>query len=125
MHGILAEVICRALGHRSILANPKLDNIKDIINSKIKHREPFRPFAPACLDNEFKKYFDITISSPYMLLICKAKNGVKTKIPAVIHKDNTARLQTVSKTENQDLYKIISEFHRLSKIPILLNTSLM
>ena len=113
----------RALGHRSILANPKSSDIKDIINTKIKHREPFRPFAPACLDHEFEKYFDIATSSPYMLLICKAKNGVKSKIPAVVHEDNTARLQTVNKIDNSDLYEIISEFYQLSKIPILLNTS--
>lgn len=113
----------RALGHRSILANPAIDNMKDIINSKIKHREPFRPFAPACLEEEAEKYFDIKCKSPYMLLICKAIKGVEKIIPAVIHDDGTARLQTVSTNDNFDFHNIISKFYELSGIPVLVNTS--
>jgi carbamoyltransferase len=113
----------RALGHRSILANPTLSKTKDEVNAKIKHRESFRPFAPACLANNAQEYFDISIHTPYMLLICKAKSGVRLKIPAVVHDDDTARLQMVNEEENSDLYHTISEFYRLSKIPVVLNTS--
>lgn len=113
----------RALGHRSILANPTLSHTKDEVNSKIKHRESFRPFAPACLDHKVQEYFNIHTHSPYMLLICTAEQGVRLKVPAVIHEDNTARLQSVKETENPDLYQIISEFYRLSKVPMVLNTS--
>ncbi len=118
-----AEFGPRALGHRSILANPSIPNMKDIINTKIKHREPFRPFAPACLEEKANEYFDIDCKTPYMLLICNGKKSSKLKIPAVIHDDNSARLQTVSKNNNEDFYKIISEFEKLSGIPVLVNTS--
>lgn len=113
----------RALGHRSILANPTLLTTKDEVNAKIKHRESFRPFAPACIDVKVKEYFDIDVHSPYMLLICKVKSGMRMKIPAVVHDDDTARIQMVNERENPDLYSTIKEFYRVSSIPLLLNTS--
>lgn len=113
----------RALGHRSILANPTLPEMKDAVNAKIKHRESFRPFAPACLEERAGEYFDIEVPAPYMLLICQARLGVRPLISAVVHDDGTARLQTVNSRQNRDLYRIISEFYKHSGIPILLNTS--
>lgn len=113
----------RALGNRSILANPSLSDMKDIINKRIKHREKFRPFAPACLEEHAASYFDIDTIAPYMLLICKTKEEKKEFIPAVVHVDGTARLQTVSKDQNPSFYELLSHFHELSGIPMLVNTS--
>ena len=113
----------RALGNRSILANPMLPNIKDDVNAKIKHRESFRPFAPACIVERVSEYFDIDIPSPYMLLICHANSGVSSVIPAVVHDDGTARVQTVSSESCPDLYKTLLEFQKYSGVPVLLNTS--
>ena len=113
----------RALGNRSILACPASIEIKDIINEKIKHRESFRPFAPACLMEDTFKFFDLKQSSPYMLLICEGAEGVRNKIPSVIHEDNTARVQTVSVKDNPELYEIINCYKRLSEVPVILNTS--
>lgn len=113
----------RALGNRSILANPMLSNIKDDVNAKIKHREPFRPFAPACIVESVSEYFDIDVASPFMLLICQAKPGVRSIIPAVVHNDGTARVQTVSREGCPDFYKTLLEFQKHSGVPVLLNTS--
>ena len=110
----------RALGNRSILADPRNPDIKDIINSTIKMREDFRPFAPAVLEEHYKEYFDTRLPSPYMSRICK----VKTKlVPGITHVDNTARIQTVNKEFNEKFYNIINEFYKITGIPMLLNTS--
>ena len=90
----------RALGNRSILANPKNKNIKDILNLKIKLRERFRPFAPAVLYDQKEKYFYIDYHSPFMLNVVDAKTTAINDIPAVVHVDNTCRVQTVKKEEN-------------------------
>lgn len=113
----------RALGHRSILANPTLPEMKDAVNARIKHRESFRPFAPACLEERASEYFDIDIPTPYMLLICQARPDASSLIPAVVHDDGTARLQTVRRDVNPDLYQTIFEFNKQSGVPVLLNTS--
>lgn len=113
----------RALGNRSILANPTLSEMKDAVNAKIKHRESFRPFAPACLEERAGEYFDIDIPAPYMLLICQARSGTQSLVPAVVHDDGTARVQTVRRDLNQDFYQTILEFSKHSGVPILLNTS--
>jgi len=113
----------RALGHRSILANPTLTDMKDAVNARIKHRESFRPFAPACLEERAREYFDIDMPTPYMLLICQAFSHVRSVIPAVVHNDGTTRLQTVHRDLNVDLYRTIHEFDKHSGVPILLNTS--
>tara|TARA_B100001057_G_scaffold312929_1_gene313026 strand:+ start:989 stop:3208 length:2220 start_codon:yes stop_codon:yes gene_type:complete len=110
----------RALGNRSILADPRKKNIRDFINKHIKHREIFRPFAPAIIEEESLKYFNIKIS-PFMLRVTKCKK--RHKIPATLHVDNTARVQTVNKKQNQRFYSIIKEFQKITKIPVLLNTS--
>ena len=113
----------RALGNRSILADPRNPNIKDILNAKIKLRESFRPFAPAVLEEFSNKYFDLDYSSPYMLNVVKAKQIAKDTVPSVVHVDNTCRVQTVSKIDNFHFYNLISEFNKLTNVPIILNTS--
>jgi len=110
----------RALGNRSILADPRNPNIKDIINHTIKMREDFRPFAPAVLEEHYKEYFDTRLPSPYMSRICKVKSD---KVPGVTHVDDTARIQTVNKEFNEKFYNIINEFYKITGIPMLLNTS--
>ena len=112
----------RALGNRSIIADPRNAKMKDILNEKIKHRESFRPFAPCILEEYASEYFDVDVSSPYMLLVAPVKKP--EKIPAVTHVDGTARLQTVSKDINLLFYNLITEFYKITGIPVLINTSM-
>ena len=111
----------RALGNRSILSDPRNAKMKDILNEKIKHREGFRPFAPSIMEEYASEYFDLEISSPYMLLVTKVKKP--DQIPAVTHVDGTARVQTVSEDQNKKLYKLLLEVDKITGFPILLNTS--
>ena len=111
-----------ALGNRSILADPRDPKMKDILNEKIKHREQFRPFAPSIMEEFMSEYFDISVDSPYMLMVAKVKQP--EKIPAVTHVDGTGRLQTVSKKVNQLYYDLINEFYKITGIPVLINTSM-
>ena len=110
----------RALGNRSILADPRRKDIKDIINKTIKMREDFRPFAPAVLEDHYKDYFDTNLPSPYMSRICKVKSD---KVPGITHVDGTARIQTVNRKFNQKFYDIINAFYKETGVPMLLNTS--
>ena len=112
----------RALGNRSILADPRNPKMKDVLNEKIKHRESFRPFAPCILEEYTSEYFDIGVPSPYMLLVAPVKKP--EKIPAVTHVDGTSRLQTVSKHINPLFYNLINEFYKITSIPVLINTSM-
>jgi len=112
----------RALGNRSIIADPRNVKMKDILNEKIKHRESFRPFAPCILEEYASEYFDVDVSSPYMLLVAPVKKP--EKIPAVTHVDGTARLQTVSKDINLLFYNLITEFYKITGVPVLINTSM-
>ena len=112
----------RALGNRSILADPRRKDMKDILNEKIKHRESFRPFAPSILEEHVAEYFEMNIPSPYMLMVAPVKKP--EKIPAVTHVDGTGRLQTVSKNSNPLYYKLISEFYNLTGVPVIINTSM-
>lgn len=118
-----AEFGPRALGHRSILANPSSANNKDILNERIKHREKFRPFAPVVPLEFCEEYFEISVASPFMLFITKARDKCKLLAPAIVHVDGTARVQTVTATANPDLYSTIQAFYRLSGFPIIINTS--
>jgi carbamoyltransferase len=118
-----AEFGPRALGNRSILAKPFPVNIKDHINKNVKFREYFRPFAPAVLEEKLYEYFDIKQKSPHMLIACKVKKNKANKIPAVVHVDNSCRVQSVSKTSNSKFWKLINEFGKLTNIPVVLNTS--
>jgi carbamoyltransferase len=113
----------RALGNRSILADPRNPDIKDIINSTVKMREDFRPFAPAVLEEHYKQYFDTDSPSPYMSRICKVKPEMKNVIPGVTHVDGTARIQTVNKKDNNKFYELIREFGEITGVPMLVNTS--
>jgi carbamoyltransferase len=117
------EFGARALGNRSILANPCNPNIKGIINLKIKRRESFRPFAPAIIYEEKYKWFNNSLSNPYMSNVENIIENQRIKIPAVTHIDGTGRVQTVTKDINIDFYNLINEFYKLSNVPILLNTS--
>jgi carbamoyltransferase len=113
----------RALGHRSILAHPGRAEMKDLLNRKIKHREPFRPFAPACLEECAAEFFELDVPSPFMLLIPRAREAAREKIPAAIHHDGTARVQTVNAGDNPEFYETIRAFQRLTGLPVVLNTS--
>ena len=113
----------RALGCRSILANPCNPEMQDILNLRVKHREDFRPFAPAILAEESQKYFDFPSESPYMLFVAPVHEDKKAKIPAVTHVDGSARLQTVTESENPRFYRLIKTFEKISGVPVFINTS--
>jgi len=113
----------RALGNRSIISSPIGPNIKNLINSKIKLRESFRPFAPSILEEKVLDWFDNKINSNYMSFVSKIRNDKKSLIPAVTHIDGTGRLQTVNPKQNKKFYNLIKKFYEISNVPILLNTS--
>ena len=113
----------RALGNRSILCDPTNPDMKDIINEKVKHRQWFRPFAPSILREEVSKWFEYDVDSPYMTTVLEWKDEVKDKVPAVVHLNGTARLQTVTENDNEWYYNFIKKFGDKTGVPILLNTS--
>lgn len=113
----------RALGNRSILADPRNIEIKDILNSKIKHRQWFRPFAPMILREHVHQWFESDLESPYMNIIIPIKKEKQSSVPAIVHIDGTGRLQTVKKSDNQWLYDLLTKWNELTNVPILLNTS--
>jgi len=113
----------RALGNRSILANPARVDMKDILNLKIKKREPFRPFAPSILEGYVEEYFTQGYAVPFMEKVYEIKPEKRSRIPAVTHADGTGRLQTVSKKENPIYWRLIDAFREITGVPILLNTS--
>jgi carbamoyltransferase len=113
----------RALGNRSIVAHPGLPTMKDVLNSRIKHREWFRPFAPSILIERVGDYFEKTHPSPFMMLVYRTKPEVRDSICAVNHIDNTGRLQTVSREQNPRYYALIEAFERQTGVPVVLNTS--
>lgn len=113
----------RALGNRSILADPRSPTMKDKINARIKFREEFRPFAPAVLEERAQEIFEMQSPSPFMTIAYPVKEPWRKKIPAVTHVNNTARVQTVSRTTNPLFYDLIQTFGNKSGVPILLNTS--
>jgi len=114
----------RALGHRSILADARHKDMKAIINQKVKHREVYRPFAPSVLEEKADEYFILNgHKSPYMLLAPYTVEEKKNVIPAIVHVDGTARVQTVSKDNSEIYYNLISELDKITDIPVILNTS--
>jgi carbamoyltransferase len=113
----------RALGNRSILADPRNPDMKDILNSRVKFRESFRPFAPSVLEEKCQDYFDRGYPSPYMILVFNALDSMKSKIPAVVHVDGTVRVQTVTRKQNPFYYELIQHFGQLTDIYCVLNTS--
>ncbi|MDH3739770.1 MAG: carbamoyltransferase, partial [Alphaproteobacteria bacterium] len=121
------EIGPRALGNRSLLADPRRAEIRDIINQKVKHREAFRPFCPSVLADKALDWFDVapTPQGPeyYMLSAVKARPNVDAVIPAVVHVDGTARVQMVEREANPRYYELIEKFAQLTEVPVLLNTS--
>jgi carbamoyltransferase len=113
----------RALGNRSILADPRRKDMKDTLNARIKYREPFRPFCPSILAEKAGDWFENDYASPFMVMAYKIKAEQREKIPAVTHGDGTGRLQTVEKDVNPLYWKLITAFDELTGVPVLLNTS--
>jgi carbamoyltransferase len=113
----------RALGNRSILADPRRKDMKDILNSRVKFRESYRPFTPSVLKERANEYFALDIESPFMLLASDVLPNKANIIPAITHVDNTARVQTVSREVNERYYDLIKAFEKLTDVPMVLNTS--
>jgi carbamoyltransferase len=113
----------RALGNRSIVADPRRADMKDILNKRIKHRETYRPFAPSVLEEKASQIFERSEPSPFMMLVYKVREEQRARIPAVTHVDDTGRLQTVSAQTNPRYHALISEFERQTGVPLVLNTS--
>jgi carbamoyltransferase len=113
----------RALGNRSIVVDPRRSEMKEILNDRIKKREPFRPFAPSVLEEHTGDYFEQTHPAPTMLMVYQVKPERRAEIPAVTHVDGSGRLQTVSQTLNPRYYQLISDFYQRTGVPIVLNTS--
>ena len=116
----------RALGNRSLLADPRRPEMRDILNQKVKHREDFRPFAPSVLAEHADDWFDVgprSASHEFMLFTPRVNADKLNRIPAVVHKDGTARVQLVSRKLNPRYHELISSFHELTGVPIVVNTS--
>ena len=118
----------RALGHRSILADPRSAAMKDIVNTKIKFREPYRPFAPSVIEERVHEYFDAPgverqFPARFMLLVVDVKPSKYDVIPAVTHVDGTGRLQMVVRDGNARYYDLIERFGQATGVPVVLNTS--
>jgi carbamoyltransferase len=121
-----AELGPRALGQRSILFDPRRPDGKDFLNYRVKHREAFRPFAPACLAEEAESWFELTDSapeSPFMMRACRVRASMGSRIPAVVHVDGSARVQTLTKEDNGTFYDLVRRFYDKTGVPIVLNTS--
>jgi carbamoyltransferase len=113
----------RALGNRSIVADPRRPEMKEILNQRIKHREIFRPFAPSILAEATGEYFEKSHPSPFMTLAYSVRPEKREKIPAPTHVDGTGRLQTVTREANPRYHALITAFHKLTGVPVVLNTS--
>lgn len=118
-----SEMGPRALGNRSILMSPMGNENKDRLNLRVKHRESFRPFAPAVLEERASEFFEIDVQSPYMLFICDVKKDKRKILPAITHVDGSARLQTLNKNRNGKFYDLVKQFGEETGVPVLLNTS--
>ncbi|MBS0242016.1 MAG: hypothetical protein JSS20_07550, partial [Proteobacteria bacterium] len=117
------EIGPRALGNRSILASPVQPGVRDVINARVKFREAFRPFAPSVIEEKASEYFEIGQPDPFMTMAPRVRPAFAPRIPAAVHVDGTARIQTVSKTENAKYHALISAFGERTGVPVLLNTS--
>jgi len=113
----------RALGNRSIVVDPRRPEMKDILNKRVKHREPFRPFAPSVLEEYTGEYYEHSYPSPFMLLAYKVRPEKRDEVPAPTHVDGTGRLQTVSQKTNPLYWQLIDAFRQLTGVPVVLNTS--
>ena len=117
------EIGPRALGNRSILADPTRHDMKDKINAEVKHREAYRPFAPSVPVEAMKDYFESDVEAPFMLKVCNVRPDKRDVLPAITHVDGSARMQTVGKAMNPLYHSLLTEFGKLSGVPVLLNTS--
>jgi carbamoyltransferase len=124
VHGGGSESGRRALGNRSILADPRSATMRDTINKKVKHRQWYRPFAPSILREHVSEWFVEDIDSPYMSFVINFKPEKAKLVPAVVHIDGSARLQTVTEDDNAWYHGFITKFYEKTQVPILLNTSL-
>jgi len=113
----------RALGNRSIIANPAIPNMKEIINEKIKRRESFRPFAPSVLKEDVGTYFEQAVDSPFMMHVVKVREEYRSRLPAITHVDGSARLQSVSTENNALYYHLIEQVKKHTGLGVILNTS--
>ena len=113
----------RALGGRSIIADPRTAEMKDKLNKRVKHRQAFRPFAPIVLAERAQDVFEGAEESPFMLLVKRVRPQWRDKVPAIVHVDGTARVQTVRREHNERLYRLLEQFAALTGVPVLLNTS--
>lgn len=113
----------RALGNRSIVVDPRRADMKEILNERIKKREPFRPFAPSILEERTADYFEQDHPAPTMLMVYQVRPERRAEVPAITHVDGSGRLQTVSRRVNSKYYQLISDFDKLTGVPIVLNTS--
>lgn len=118
-----AEVGPRSLGNRSILANPQDPKTKDVVNREVKHREPFRPFAPSCPLEDSYAFFQSGRATPFMLKVWQVRPEARPRLPGITHVDGSARLQTVTASENALYHRLLKELGRISGIPVVLNTS--
>ena len=118
-----SELGPRALGHRSLIADPRSVSIRDTLNNQIKHREWFRPFAPSIMKNSIRLFFDYADMTPFMLEAPKVKEEMRSRITAAIHVDGTARLQIVDKEQDPLFFSLIKEFSSLTGLSTVLNTS--
>jgi carbamoyltransferase len=121
-----SELGPRALGQRSILCDPRQPDAKDILNRRVKMREPFRPFAPAVLLEEASNWFDFDLTppeSPFMLRVVDVKMEKRTEVPAIVHVDGTGRIQTLTRENNGRFYDLVRKFYEKTGVPVLLNTS--
>ncbi len=113
----------RALGNRSILADPRHDEMKDLLNARVKFRESFRPFAPSVLEDRAGEWFQTDYPSPYMILVYDVLPHRREQVPAITHVDGTGRVQTISRQHNPRFYELVEHFDRLTGVPMVLNTS--
>ena len=113
----------RALGNRSIIADPRRADMRDIINTRIKFRERFRPFAPSVAEEALDAYFVGAVPDPFMLQVYPVRPDKRSVVPAITHVDGSGRLQTVSRRSNPRYWNLIKAFERISGVPMLLNTS--
>lgn len=118
-----AEFGPRALGNRSTLADARIKNMKDILNSRVKFREPFRPYAPSVLEERMREYFEGEEQSPFMLRVYRTRDDKVQEVPAITHVDGGARVQSVNKSQNEFYYNIIKCFEKKTGTPLILNTS--
>jgi carbamoyltransferase len=114
----------RALGNRSILADPRRAEMKDKLNKRVKHRQAFRPFAPVVLEERSAEIFEGETESPFMLIVKRVRPEWQERIPAIVHVDGTARVQTIRRDQNERLYGLLKAFETITGVPVLLNTSL-